>query len=73
MSFYIGTKTSCEAYNEEVTQGMGLGHGDTITWSLITRHATQSKFAVVAHHEFVAENLKLVERLTEDWFPDELL
>ena len=71
--WYIGTKKSCEAYNKEVTEGMGLGSGDTVTWSLITRHATQSKFAVVAHPEFVADGLKLVEQLPEDWYPDEEL
>ena len=68
MAYYIGTKTACEAYNNEVTQGEEY-NGATTKWSEVIRHATLSKFCIKAHKSYPS-NMTHKEILSSDWYPD---
>ena len=76
MAFYIGTKSACEAYNEKVSNQLGFTGSLTARWSDVCRHPAKSLFRVVAHGSITPDEgsgLKLVDTLTDDWFPDEQL
>lgn len=66
MAYYIGTKTKCEEYNQQVCEGEKY-KGSTSSWSNVIRHATQSKFAIVKHEKY-SSDMQEVESLSEDWF-----
>lgn len=66
MAYYIGTKTQCDAYNNEVTQKENY-QGSTTKWASITYHPTiNDKCAIVANEKYTSE-LEMVEVLTSDW------
>ena len=70
MSHYIGTKTSCEAYDKKVSNQLGFKGSLTSRWSDVRRHPAKSLFSVIAHASITPDegaNLKLVETLTPDW------
>ena len=70
MSYYIGTKTSCEAYDAKVSNQLGFKGSITARWSDVRRHPAKSLFSVIAHASITPDegtNLKLVETLTPDW------
>jgi len=76
MSHYIGTKTSCEAYDVKVSNQLGFTGSLTARWSDVRRHPSKSLFSVIAHASITPDEssgLKLVDTLTDDWFPDEQL
>ena len=70
MSYYIGTKTACEAYDAKVSTQLGFKGSLTARWSDVLRHPSKSLFSVIAHASITPDegaNLKLVETLTPDW------
>jgi len=70
MSYYIGTKTACEAYNAKVSDILGFGGSITSSWADVRRHPAKSLFSVIAHASITPDEgsgLKLVETLTPDW------
>ena len=70
MSYYIGTKSACEAYNKKVGNTLGFNGSITTRWSDVRRHPAKSLFSVIAHASITPDegaNLKLVETLTPDW------
>ena len=76
MSHYIGTKTACEAYDFKVSNQLGFTGSLTARWSDVRRHPSKSLFSVIAHSSITPDEssgLKLVDTLTNDWFPDEQL
>jgi len=76
MSYYIGTKSACEAYNAKVSNQLGFTGSITARWSDVRRHSSKSLFSVIAHASIMPDEssgLKLVDTLTDDWFPDEQL
>lgn len=76
MSHYVGTKSSCQAYNEKVSNQLGFTGSITARWSDVNRHPSKSLFRVVAHGSITPDqgaNLQLIDTLTDDWFPDEQL
>ena len=67
---YVGTKSSCEDYNEKVSNQLGFKGSITARWSDVRRHPEKSLFSVIAHASITPDegaNLKLVETLTPDW------
>ena len=73
---YIGTKTSCEDYDSKVSNQLGFTGSITARWSDVNRHPAKSLFSVIAHASITPDEssgLKLVDTLTNDWFPDEQL
>ena len=70
MSHYIGTKSSCEAYNEKVSNQLGFKGSITARWSDVRRHPAKSLFSVIAHARITPDegaSLRLTQTLTEDW------
>ena len=72
MSYYIGTKTACEAYNAKVSDILGFGGSITSSWADVRRHPSKSLFCIEAHPTIEAEGLTFKEELTPDWTPDEI-
>lgn len=72
MSYYIGTKTACEAYNAKVSDILGFGGSITSSWADVRRHPAKSLFCIIAHPIIEAEGLTFKEELTPDWTPDEI-
>jgi len=73
---YIGKKSDCEAYDKKVSNQLGFKGSLTSRWSDVRRHPAKSLFRVVAHASITPDEssgLKLVDTLTDDWFPDEQL
>ena len=76
MSHYTGKKSACEAYSEKVGSHLQLNGERTAYWSDVRRHPAKSLFSVIAHASITPDEgsgLKLVDTLTDDWFPDEQL
>ena len=70
MSHYIGTKTSCEAYDTKVSNQLGFKGSITARWSDVRRHPAKSLFSVIAHASITPDEgsgLKLVEQLDDTW------
>jgi len=70
MSYYIGTKTACEAYNKKVSDTLGFNGSITIRWADVRRHPSKSLFAIIARSTIAPDegaSLRLTETLTEDW------
>ena len=70
MSYYIGTKTACEAYNAKVSDILGFGGSITSSWADVRRHPSKSLFAIIAHSTIAPDegaSLRLTETLTPDW------
>lgn len=70
--WYVGTKNNCEAYELDVRSALNIS-GKTQRWSDVIRHDKKSLFAVAASELVDNESLRLVDTLTDDWFPDEQL
>jgi hypothetical protein len=75
MSWYIGTLEECNAYNAKVNEAKQYTGGITSNWANPRQHPDGSKWAIVAHSTEPDEEsrLTLVEELTEDWTPSEIL
>ena len=70
MSYYIGTKTACEAYNAKVSDILGFGGSITSSWADVRRHPAKSLFSIIAHASITPDEgsgLKLVEQLDDTW------
>ena len=70
MSHYVGTKTSCEAYDQKVSDTLGFNGSITARWSDVRRHPSKSLFAIIAHSTIApdeGDGLKLVEKLDDTW------
>ena len=70
MSYYIGKKSACEAYDQKVSETLGFNGSITARWGDVRRHPAKSLFSVIAHASITPDegaNLKLVETLTPDW------
>ena len=70
MSHYVGTKSSCEAYNAKVSDILGFEGSITSSWSYVRRHPAKSLFYVIAHASITPDEgagLKLVEQLDDSW------
>jgi hypothetical protein len=70
MSHYVGTKTSCEAYDKKVSSQLGFKGSLTARWSDVRRHPSKSLFSVIAHASITPDEgsgLKLVEQLDDTW------
>ena len=71
MSYYIGKKSACEAYDQKVSETLGFNGSITARWADVRRHPSKSLFCIIAHPTIEAEGLTLKEELTPDWTPDE--
>jgi len=70
MSYYIGTKTACEAYDKKVSNQLGFKGSLTARWSDVRRHPAKSLFSVIAYAKITPDEgsgLKLVEQLDDTW------
>ena len=70
MSYYVGTKKDCNAYDEKVTSALGFDGNKTANWANPRRHPEKSIFAIYAHNTILPDEgskLRKVELLTEDW------
>jgi hypothetical protein len=67
--YYVSTnKQDLDSYNEHVSIGEGY-NGTTTHWAEIIEHPNGTDFAIKKHEKYDAE-LKLVESLDHNWFPD---
>ena len=75
MSWYIGTLEECNAYNEKVNEAKAYKGSITSNWANPRQHPDGSKGAIIAHATEPDEEsgLTLVDELTEDWTPSEVL
>ena len=75
MSWYIGTLEEVIAYNEKVNEVKAYKGSITSNWANPRQHPDGSKWAIIAHSTEPDEEsrLTLVEELTEDWTPSEIL
>jgi len=75
MSWYIGTLEECNAYNAKVNEAKQYKGSITSNWANPRQHPDGSKWSIVAHSTEPDEEsgLTLVEELTEDWTPSEIL
>jgi len=74
--YYTGTKSDCQAYDSKVSNQLGFTGSITARWSDVRRHPSKSLFSVIAHSSITPDEssgLKLIDTLTDDWFPDEQL
>jgi len=73
--WYIGTLEECNAYNAKVNEAKAYKGSITSNWANPRQHPDGSKWAIVAHSTEPDEEsrLTLVEELTEDWTPSEVL
>jgi hypothetical protein len=69
MSYYIGTEEQCEAYNHLVSEGEGY-QDSTVRWAQVRQHPSGSPFAIKVKGGYDAEDMELVNELSEDWFPE---
>lgn len=70
MSHYVGTKSSCEAYNAKVSDILGFSGSITSSWADVRRHPAKSLFCIIAHSTIAPDegaSLRLTETLTPDW------
>ena len=75
MSWYIGTLEECNAYNAKVNEAKAYNGSITSNWANPRQHPDGSKYAIIAHTVEPDEEsgLTLVNELTEDWTPSEVL
>ena len=73
--WYIGTLEECNAYNAKVNEAKQYKGSITSNWANPRQHPDGSKWAIIAHSTEPNEEsrLTLVEELTEDWTPSEIL
>ncbi len=75
MSWYIGTREEVEAYNAKVNEAKAYKGSITVNWANQRQHPYGSKWSIIAHSTEPDEEsgLTLVNELTEDWTPSEIL
>ena len=75
MAWYIGTLEECNAYNAKVNEVKQYKGSITNNWANPKQHPDGSKWAIIAHSTEPDEEsgLTLVDELTEDWTPSEVL
>ena len=73
--WYIGTLEECNAYNAKVNEAKAYNGNVTNNWANPRQHPDGSKWAIIAHSTEPNEEsgLTLVNELTEDWTPSEVL
>ena len=74
--WYIGTLEECNAYNEKVNEAKAYKGSITSNWANPRQHPDGSKWAIVASASVEKDEesgLTLVNELTEDWTPSEVL
>jgi len=74
MSWYIGTREECVAYDEKVTASQNYDGVYTKNWANPRPHPIDDYCAIVAHPSIEPDEesgLTLVKELTEDWYPTE--
>lgn len=73
--WYIGTLQECNAYNAKVNEAKAYGNNVTSNWANPRQHPDGSEWAIIAHSTEPNEEsgLTLVNELTEDWTPSEVL
>ena len=74
--WYIGTREEVEAYNQKVNEAKAYKGSITSNWANPRQHPDGSKWAIAANNSIEPQEesgLTLVEELTEDWTPSEIL
>ena len=73
--WYIGTLEEVTAYNQKVNEAKAYNGNVTNNWANPRQHPDGSKWAIIAHSTEPDEEsgLTLVNELTEDWTPSEIL
>jgi hypothetical protein len=66
--YYIGTKTDCLAYNDQVTLGEKY-KSSTVRWENVSHHKNGIEFAIFKHENYES-NMILVESLPNNWNND---
>jgi hypothetical protein len=66
--YYIGTKTDCLAYNDQVTLGEKY-KSSTVRWDNFIRNENGQGFAILKHDNYES-NMILVESLPDTWNND---
>ena len=71
--YYTSTnKADLEAYNKEVVWGENYDGVYTTDWAQVIEHPNGVDFAMLKHPNYNAE-LTLLETLSEDWFPSDII
>ena len=74
--WYIGTLEECNAYNQKVNEAKAYKGSITSNWANPRQHPDGSKWAIIANNSIEPQEesgLTLVDELTEDWTPSEIL
>jgi len=74
MSWYIGTREECVAYDEKVTASQNYDGVYTKNWANPRQHPTDDCCCIIANSKVEPDEksfLQIVEDLGEDWFPTE--
>ena len=64
--YYLGTKTKCDAYNVEVTNGENYS-GTTLKWAETIKHTSKEEYAIIAHDDYPSL-MNTIEELPSDWY-----
>lgn len=71
--YYISkNKTELEWYNRKVVIGEKYDGVHTTDWSSVIEHPNGEDFAIKRHGKY-PEKLTLLETLSEDWFPSDII
>ena len=71
--YYISkNKTELEWYNRKVVIGEKYDGVHTTDWSSVIEHPNGVDFAMLKHDNYTVE-LTLLEALSEDWFPSDII
>ncbi len=71
--YYTGTnKADLEAYNKKVVWGENYDGVYTTDWAQVIEHPNGVDFAMLKHPNYNTE-LTLLETLSEDWFPSDII
>lgn len=72
MYYTSKNKAELESYNNLVSQSENYDGVTTIGWAKVVEHPNGEDFAILAHSKYESE-LETLDRLSEDWFPQENL
>jgi hypothetical protein len=71
--YYTSTnKADLEAYNDKVVWGENYDGVYTTDWAQVIEHPNGVDYAMLKHPNYDAE-LTLLETLSEDWFPSDII
>lgn len=71
--YYTSTnKADLEAYNKKVVWGENYDGVYTTDWAQVIEHPNGVDYAMLKHPNYDAE-LTLLETLSEDWFPSDII